>query len=203
MDKKFFGLLMAALLVLMVVPVKAVSVGSGIGISMETEQFKPLIWMCDHRYVMDDNVEPGRLSLEGEELLERINNYAFTGEQIVWNVMVMDKNGVEKIKDVYVAVGEQGSDDYIEANCFEVPDAPFGRQCNAWIGEEKIMKFDLHTMQSYKCTFTVEPQMHGEYWVHAVVTDLDDQSTAVDEDEYWFFNPEIQLKITGDIDLER
>ena len=178
----------------------AVNVGTGVGIDLETEDFKPLIWMCDHRIVLDDNVEPGRITNGGEEMYERLNNYAFTGEQIQWFVLVMDKNGVEKIKDVYVAVGEQGSPDYIEANC-ELTDGPdtIPDECNARIGEEQLTTFDPTTMAYYVCTFTVEAGMHGEYWVHAVVEDLDDQTTTVDEDEYWFLNPEIGIKVEGSI----
>ena len=191
------------LLMLCFQSVSAVNIGASVGIEMQTEQFKPLIWMCQYRIVYDDNIERGRPE-GGNELEERINNYAFTGEQITWEVLVMDKNGIEKVKDVYVAVGAQGSEQYIEANCQLNNDRSYIMGCcNARIGEEKLEKgdWDPKLMAYYKCTFTVEPQMHGEYWMHAVVTDLDDQSTAVDEDEYWFFNPEIQLKITGDIDF--
>ncbi|MFH0978743.1 MAG: hypothetical protein V1837_05580 [Candidatus Woesearchaeota archaeon] len=93
----------------------SVDVGTGTGISMETEKFPPMVWMCDHRIVLDDNVEPGRISGGGTELIERIENYAFEGEQIQWDVLVMDKNGIEKVKDVYVTVGTSTSS--IEANC--------------------------------------------------------------------------------------
>jgi hypothetical protein len=44
------------------------------------------------------------------ELVERLNNYAFEGEQIQWKVLVMDKNGIEKVGDVYVTVGQGNSD---------------------------------------------------------------------------------------------
>jgi len=87
--------------------------------------------MCDQRITYDDNVEPGRVVLcddkdyfaahEGEckeVLIERIENYAFEGEQIHWKVLVMDKNGVEKIKDVFMTIGSsQGAGNQIEANC--------------------------------------------------------------------------------------
>ncbi|MCX6709607.1 MAG: hypothetical protein NTV63_01465 [Candidatus Woesearchaeota archaeon] len=196
MDKKFFGLVMAAMLVLMIVPVKANSIGTGITIGMETEQFKPLIWMCGSRVLFDDNLEPADLNMQ-----QRITNYAFTGEQIHWDVLVMDKNGIEKVKDVYVAVGEQGSEDFIEANCARDELATSVRDCNARIGEEELEEFDPLTMGAYHCVFTVEPTMHGEFWVHATVVDLDDQATTVDEDEYWFFNPAINLKITGELNF--
>ncbi|MEK6881346.1 MAG: hypothetical protein AABY22_17115, partial [Nanoarchaeota archaeon] len=104
---KIFAVLTMALLVLSLVPsVLAVSVGTGIGVDIETEDFPPAVWMCDQRIVFDDNTEPGRVENKFEEcirtssyeicadqLLERINNYAFEGEQIAWKVLVFDKNG--------------------------------------------------------------------------------------------------------------
>ncbi|MEM2121816.1 MAG: hypothetical protein QXU20_04130, partial [Candidatus Woesearchaeota archaeon] len=113
MDKKLLGGITALLFLLPLVG--AVNIGTGVGIDIQTEKFKPLIWMCDGRVVLDDPVEQGRFN-ETTELFERINNYAFTGEQIQWRVLVMDKNGIEKIKDVYVAVANE-SGEYIEANC--------------------------------------------------------------------------------------
>jgi hypothetical protein len=188
--------------ILLITIANAVEIGTSVGINLETEQFKPLIWMCDGRVVLDDPIESGRISEAGEELVERINNYAFSGEQIQWKVLVMDKNGIEKIKDVYVAVGEQGSQNFIEANCvldsILEDGAVIDESCNARIGEEVLYEArEANTMAYYVCTFTVEPQMHGEYWVHATVVDLDDLFSTVDEDEYWFFNPTLELKILG------
>src|SRR3989338_7238784 len=119
--KSLFTLSVMALLVLAVMPaVLAVSVGSGVGVDITTEDFAPQVWMCDHRVVYDDNTEPGRLDQYGnpDELLERINNYAFEGEQVEWKVLVMDKNGLEKIQDVFATVGtSQGEGNDIEVNC--------------------------------------------------------------------------------------
>ena len=94
-----------ALLVLAVMPaVLAVSVGSGVGVDIVTEDFAPQVWMCDSRLVLDDNTEPGRIT-STDTLIERMNNYAFEGEQIEWTVLVMDKNGIEKGVDVFFTVG--------------------------------------------------------------------------------------------------
>ena len=85
----------------------------GIGISITPSDFSPLIWMDPNtRVVLRD---PGTGSTE---LIERTNNYAFEGEQIEWEVLVMDKNGVETIDDVHVTVGPvQGIGNPIEAAC--------------------------------------------------------------------------------------
>jgi cysteine-rich repeat protein len=81
------------------------------------EDFPPIVFGCDHRVVYDDATEPGRISAPGQELIERLNNYAFEGEQIQWKVLVMDKNGIEKVKDVYITVDEEK-----QANCKRLND---------------------------------------------------------------------------------
>jgi hypothetical protein len=211
-----------ALVLLSIAPfVLAVDVGSGITPDITTEDFEPLVWMCDNRVVLDDDVEPGRLhgqhwnfdtssyTLYGNVLDERINNYAFEGEQIVWQVLVMDKNGIEKIEDVFVSIGDtQGAGNDIEANCIldeiihdwtEVP-----LSCNARILEEEIYQFHDNVAAFYTCVFTVETpdSMYGEYWVTVEAVDLDGLSGTMDENEYWFLNPVIALSIDGDLTFE-
>lgn len=61
--KKLATILVSLVLTLSLLPaVLSVDVGTGIGIQMATEEFAPLIWMCDHRTVIDDDVEPGRVN---------------------------------------------------------------------------------------------------------------------------------------------
>lgn len=162
--KRSIAVLAAIIMVLAIIPVMAVEVGTGIGVDIETEKFKPLIWMCDNRIVLDDNVEPGRISEGGDFLVERVENYAFEGEQIHWEVLVMDKNGIEKIKDVFMTAGSsQGPGNDIEANCklhhVLVPGEPIGQSCRARIGEEWITQASENTMAYYDCTLTVESLM--------------------------------------------
>jgi hypothetical protein len=198
--KKILAIVFAMALVL---PVAfAVDTGMGLGINIETEDFPPLIWMCDNRCVHDDFVEDGRVSEGGEWLAERQQNYAFEGEQIMWTVLVMDKNGIEKIEDLYVSVGPiQGNGEYIEANCEALgceADVDF-HDCNARIDEEWLDECDPSTMSYYRCVLTVESpaSMHGEYWVTANVVDLDGLLGTMDENEFWFLNPVVALTISG------
>jgi hypothetical protein len=209
--RKILAILVA--LALIMPTVLAIDTGMGIGIEISTEKFKPMIWMCDNRKVMDDNMEPGRITDGGDKMVERINNYAFEGEQISWKVLVLDKNGFEKIKDVYVSVGPiQGNGQYIEANCqldkvlglgehegFTSRGDEIDKTCNARIDEEQIDEALPGSMAYYTCTLTVETpeSMHGEYWIAANVIDLDDQIGTFAENEYWFFNPEIALTFSG------
>src|SRR3989344_139326 len=152
--KNLFTLFVLSLLVISVIPgVIANDVGVGVGVDIITEDFEPLVWMCDNRIVFDDSTEPGRLfndptlcaDQNGDgvpdcDLFERINNYAFEGEQIGWTVLVMDKNGVEKIEDVFATIGSsQGAGNDIEVNC-QITGGPdqIPASCNARILEEVL-----------------------------------------------------------------
>src|SRR3989344_2214976 len=208
MKQKLIATLMTLLLVIGLTPALAVDVGVGIGIDMETEEFAPLIWMDpDSRIVLDDGVEPGRNSTDGTRLGERENNYAFEGEQVVWEVLVMDKNGIEKISDVFVTIGPtQGIGNSIEANCdldHVTTDVENVSRFNARILEERIVLGDADTMGVYDCILTVETpdSMVGEFFVTAEVEDLDGLSNIFDENEFWFFNPVIALSIDGTLDF--
>ncbi len=229
--KTTLNILVLSLLVISVIPgVFAASVGTGVGVDIGTEDFEPRVWLCGSRIVYDDSTEPGRLFPAGgycsdssyndqstceanegtwteSELLERINNYAFEGEQIVWEVLVMDKNGFEKIKDVYATIGSsQGAGNDIEVNCqFDEVAREVSEECNARILEEELTGDDLSEVAAYyTCALTVETadSMYGEYWVTVEAEDLDGLLGTMDENEYWFFNPVIALSIDGDLTFE-
>jgi hypothetical protein len=209
---------------LAVVPgVIAISTGSGIGVDIETEDFEPRVFQCDSRIVFDDETEPGRLhgswlerclefsSYEecAEQLYERTNNYAFEGEQIAWKVLVWDKNGIEKIEDVFATVGDsQGAGNDIEVNC--VLDEVLhdwdqvDPTCNARELEEEIDFFVDNVAAYYQCILTVETpdSMYGEYWVTVEALDLDGLSGIMAENEFWFFNPVIALGVDGGLEFE-
>jgi hypothetical protein len=205
--------MMKRILLLMVVAVfalpmiSAVDVGAGTGIDVSAEKFVPLVWMCDHRQVCDDLVEPGTIPLPC--LVERIENYAFEGEQISWHVLVMDKNGIDKIKDVFMTIGpKQGPGNRVEADCKPDHILAGGEQidehCNARILEEHLLVATYNdTMAYYNCTFTVESpnSMDSQYFLTVEADDLDGQSGTMDENEFWFFNPVISLVIDGMIDF--
>ena len=183
------------------------------------EDFVPMVWQCDSRIVMDDATEPGRISADGQTLIERINNYAFEGEQVQWEVLVMDKNGIEKVNDVYVTV-----DGNKEANCMRInSDNNIGQiesfvsvkdgngidpSCNARVDEEQLTEFNSETMAYYLCTLTVETSdsqndaFYGKKDVTVEVEDIDGQLGTMAEGENWFFNPVIQLSVDGDISFD-
>jgi hypothetical protein len=213
--------------VLMLQAAVAVGVGGNLGVIITPEQFAPRVFMDPNsRIVLDDPTEPGAMTGDGEIMYERINNYAFEGESISWDVMVWDKNGVpEKLSDVYVKVAPtvcggitQACDsvNYIEANC-----AASQRQglclgkhgysaaveidgCDkVWYEGEEDLQWNAETMGWYTCTLTVETPvtMHGEYALSAVAVDLDGLSGQFFEQELWFFNPEIALGFDGSLNF--
>jgi len=204
--RKIAALVVSMLLAMTVMPYAfAVNVGSGITPDIGTEDFAPLVWMCDNRVVYDDATEPGRISDDGQELVERTQNYAFEGEQIAWKVLVMDKNGIQKVADVYGTVGDvQGEGNPIEVNCVEdLSTTEILYSCNARILEEELHDFDSAVHRYYDCKLTVETplSMYGEYWITVEAVDLDGLMGTMDENEYWFLNPEVALDIQGDIEF--
>ena len=138
------------------------------------------------------------------ELVERINNYAFEGEKIQWTVLVMDKNKIDENIDVYGTIGDsQGAGNDIEVNCVRIgcnANTDIS-SCNAEIDEENITTCEPGIMDMFSCTFTVEdPQsMYGEYWITVEAQDGDGNMGTMAENEYWFFNPVIALSIDGDM----
>jgi hypothetical protein len=229
---KIFSLLTIALLVVSVMPaILAISVGTGVTPDITTEDFAPLVWMCDNRVVYDDQTEPGRLfpndndgtcedaqgstRIECEqnggewipsELLERINNYAFEGERITWTVLVMDKNKIDQNIDVYGTIGDvQGEGNEIEVNCEREDDIDeILDSCNARIDEEELTEFNEDLMDYFDCTFTVETpdSMYGEYWITVEAQDGEGNMGTMDENEYWFLNPVVALSIDGELTFE-
>lgn len=205
--KTILSFLVLSLLVISVMPaVIAPDTGIGIGIDIEPEEFGPRIWGCDARVVLEDCVEAGRISDCPNNLVERLHNYAFEGEQIGWDVLVMDKNKIEEVTEVVATIGTtQGVGNDIEVECVEVAPPPvIPAQCNARIGEEDLTgtPFDDQTQGYYRCLFTVETpeSMYDEYFLTVEAIAVDGEA-IMDENEYWFFNPVLALTVDGDVEF--
>ena len=209
MKAKILALLLAATLVISLTPVFGVDTGTGIGIDIEPEEFPVHIWMCDDRVFYEDCVEEGRETNCGQQGLERINNYAFEGEQITWTVLVMDKNKIEEVQEVVGTIGDtQGTGNDIEVECQRVTGNigegnELPRSCSARILEEELRYFDEQTMAFYDCKFTVETpeSMQGEHFLTVEAISADSEA-IMDENEFWFLNPIIALSVDGDVQFE-
>lgn len=172
-----------------------------IGIELSTEPFVPSIWGCDHWVMTDDPLETGRISNAGDPLVERMQSYIFTGEQLTWRVLVLDKNGIEKVNAPDGTVGGLQ-----EVNCrldhVLTAEETIGSTCNARLGEEVFIHPPAaNTMAYYTCTVTAEPNMHGNKQVTIHVTDIVGGNASLAEGITYFFNPAISLTVDGEIDF--
>lgn len=169
-------------------------------------QLRPKVYIDQNtRQIIEDYSEPGAISVGGEELVERIENYAFEGEQIHWEVLVWSDNGKESIDDVAVAVEKLGvGDTEIESNCRMIDrgedDTNTGLPFEIYDGEELVF-WNEDTMQWFNCTLTVETpiSMHGEHKIIAYAVDTHGFVGLSEEFEQWFLNPVVSLGISGDI----
>src|SRR3989344_8030666 len=107
--KRNLILILTIFLISVIPAVLASDTSIGVTIDITTEDFAPLIWQCDNRVVLEDCVEAGRLSDCPQTLVERVENYAFEGEQIGFDVLVMDKNKIEEIQEVAITIGSSQS----------------------------------------------------------------------------------------------
>jgi hypothetical protein len=200
--KKIMAILISVLIAFPAV--FAASAGFQIGIDITPEEFPPHIWLCDSRIVMDDCVESGRVSDCSMELVERMQNYAFEGEQITWNVLVMDKNKIEEVRDVVATLGRaQGTGNSVEVECGRTS-APstIPAACNARILEQDLTGTDFKpdTQAFYQCILTVESSnsMYGDFFITVEVM-ADDGEATIDENEFWFLNPTVALTVEGSL----
>jgi hypothetical protein len=192
--KKLLSLMVMALMVMPMV--FAVSVDNHINPEITVEEYTPTVSMC-HRGTHDDLVETQLYDAP------RFNNYAFTGEALSVFVLAMDKNGIDKISDVYATVGDtQGEGNPVEVNCVRTPITvdPYN-DCETQILEEEVA-WNPDLMAVYECRLTVEENMEGEYWITVEAEDYDGNLGTMAQSEYWFLNPVIALSIDGDLTFE-
>jgi len=214
-----------ALLLASVVPlVNAAGIGSSLGGDIGVEQFQPIVWQCGERVLVDDEIQPWRITdpaycyeeYEGSpeaiadcldswraRLKERANNYIFEGETYQVDVLVFDKNKVED-NNVDLILGTDPQDDMGEyqVNCV-LSEINFDA-CNARLGEEEFSyeDWDSNTMQGYTCSFTAgdSENMYGKYWITVKAENPNYPEKGIgtyDEISPMFFNPIMSLNING------
>jgi len=190
----------------------------------------PYLFSCGNKVFLDDQTEPGRTGEIfgggglGEKLIERMYPSLFEGEVIIWDVLVMDLDGINDIilynndhgyhKDsVYATVGkDKGFGNQIEVNCLRGDDLDeyvnydldyTPEDCNAKIGDHEIEKFDSEFMRFYRCFFTVETpdSMYGENWITVEAEDKLGNIGKVNEDIKYFLNPTIAISVSDSEDI--
>lgn len=148
---------------------------------------------------------------ENGDILQRNNNYAFTGEKIEWTVLVWDKNGVpEKINDVFagwVAQTNGPLDPEKQVNCQYLGGVSGNLAQKGYTNvrrpndQEAQVTGNPDTMGEYKCTLTIEPSCHGQKWMGVKAVDLDNNVGTMQEAESWFCNPDLSLEVSGSINF--
>lgn len=211
--KKIIGILLALMTVMpMALAGPWVSIGliGTEGLSYEEEKFKPYIFLNTNggRELFDDPYG----FYENGNIESRPNSYAFTGEQVQWTVLVWDKNGVEKVSDVWAGWVDQVNgplDPEKQVNCWVDTLCADGDDLTTCGypnvrrdgDQEPQSTFNSDTMQEYVCTLTIEESCHGQKWVGVKVEDLDELTDTMNEAESWFCNPVLDLYVSGSIDF--
>jgi hypothetical protein len=206
MDKLFIGIVAVALLAILATPVFAdtfpVEAGPG--------NRPPEIYLLKSEYDICANDKDGGsrpyIPVDGiqdaqtdgcivltDEL--RFDEYAFTGEQILFTVAVRDLNGAPDIGYAYFTVDGQhealckdvtGTDGFKQGEFKnQIPEKPFAPS-----------GINLPTDKIFQCLLTVEPSWYGESMISI---EANDQSGAVTDDgiaQTWFFNPAIIIDLS-------
>jgi len=169
-------------LVLGINSVNAVSIGTGNNPDITTGEWSD-VWSCGHQ-ITNNGIN-----------VDRVNNTAFSGEKVQWRILVMNRNGVNKIQKVLGAIySTQNSSNNFKFSCTEdstvttVLDS-----CNAHIVEQKITDYNPQVMKYYLCTLNINnsKSMSGLYQSIFEAQDLSGISNTNAGEEYWLLNPKI------------
>jgi len=112
----------------------------------------------------------------------RFGQYAFTGEEMYFEIIVRDYLGWENIGFVKMQVG--GNEEVL---CN--PIATTETECNG------LGTLDIFTDRTFKCELTVEPQWYDETEIMFTVYDVNGKETSGTHKETWFFNPAISIGV--------
>lgn len=188
-------------------PVQSINLVGGETPIYTEADFVPLVFLKNHGRVLANDQY-----FNNGNIVTRTNNYAFTGEQIQWEVLVWDKNGVpEKLSDVWAGWATQTNgpvDPEMQVNCQYL--GPVTSESLASQGyfnirrpidQEAQVNGNPQTMGRYLCTLTVEPTCHGQKWLGVKAEDLDGLSGTMKEAESWFCNPVLDLDVSGAINF--
>ena len=175
-----------------------VGVGGGVGIVVGADGFTPELFVDPNvRITIDDPA-----GTNGDITL-RTNNYAFQGEQVSWQVLVWDRNGIEDIENVRMVLSNFSSFSLLNTSvtCLEnathmANPGDIGARDEAG----NYLNFTNSTMSWYGCTLTVGSGTSGEFsgqrYIRAQADDLEENQGTSSPFETWFFNPELALTIS-------
>ncbi len=208
MNFRVFLAVLATLLLLPLTYADTPGFGVGIDLGIETEADAPHCWMDPETRLVLMNPADGSVIA-----VQRTQNYAFQGEQIIMQIVCQDRNGHEDLNNVHVIAvpceyyecvenpDNEGCPEFEEAECYEISRVDDPGAIGARDENGNYISFDPTTMLWYSCEFSVETMnsMHGEFWIVPEAcdkgsnSDVGVQCTHIDEAENWCLNPEIQL----------
>lgn len=200
-----------AILAMLILPfASAYTPGFGVGIDLgiETRGDAPQCWMDPETRIVLLNPADGNA-----EAVDRTQNYAFQGEQILMEIVCQDRNGHEDLNNVHILAVPcedyecvenedlQGCPEYEEVECYEISRNDDPGSIGARDENGAYIQFDENTMLWYRCVFSVETpnSMHGEFWLIAEACDKGSnpnygvQCGHTKQVENWCLNPEVSL----------
>lgn len=200
--KKSISIVMIALMFASIGFVAAASTSFTIPGTVGVEDFKPLVWECGDRVLLDEEVQPWRVSNANQTLVERTNNYMFDGETYQVDVVVFDKGKIEDVVTDLILTHDGDVVNY-SLNCIPVTQQEVNfSQCGAKIGEEVITVYDPAKMKSYKCSIVIpdSEHMYGMYYMN-VRAKRGTQSSTLSHFAQWFINPIISVALNGTLNF--
>jgi hypothetical protein len=128
----------------------------------------------------------------------RFEEYAFAGEQLIWEIVVRDLNGADDVSYTKLTV-----DGYTEALCEEIAphESILGNGFNQWAYNQIPAKgtapqgFSETFDRLFRCVLTVEPSWYGESVVNVEAYDQDGAVSTDSISQSWFFNPAVLLDL--------
>jgi hypothetical protein len=173
---------------------------SSIGQEAAPGNIAPRIYLIDSAYDIcyndhDGGSRPDGFDLQTSGCLDlqkeyRFEEYAFTGEQLFWKVVVRDLNGAPDIS--YAKFTVAGLTEALCVQTSEVSDVT-AAQVPAW--ETAPAGFQQATDKAFKCVLTVEPMWYGPNSVNIEAYDQAGAVSTMAIAQSWFFNPAIMLDL--------
>jgi hypothetical protein len=194
MNKQIMVLMAVMLLSISVIAAVPVSqIGIPVNITVTNPNVAPQVFIGNNSRVLTN--DPYGVWANGN-ISKRSNNYAFTGEQISFTALVIDANGKEDVSQVNGVLSDtQNGAALKQVSCARQS----ANSTASFVGAPT--SFDATTMAVYTCTYTVEPSTHGAMWYSIQATDSSNTNAKAVSQEYWFFNPAMDITINGAVNF--
>jgi len=163
----------------------------------------PRVYMIHSAYDICDNdnwggSQPNGFDLQSDGCIElddnlRFEEYAFTGEQLYWEIVVRDYNGADDISYAKFTV-----DGYTEALCEEFTvNVTLGDMSDQLLPEGPITTpgFNPDYDKAFLCVLTVEPSWYGEKMANIDAYDQSGTGSTSAISQSWFFNPAVIIDL--------